>query len=101
MTDMAQALTTIVQSLTALISQMNQGNLQPEEPKLKKTADMTYHEFLRKVLAGKDPLPVNSKKMAYRLQEDLELLLELSDHNQISVKTFENIAAKKRINRTA
>ena len=29
------------------------------------------------------------------------MLLDLSDHNQISVKTFENIAASKRINRTA
>jgi hypothetical protein len=38
--------------------------------------------------------------MGYRLQEDLQLLLELSDHNQISIKTFENISAAKKINRT-
>jgi hypothetical protein len=38
--------------------------------------------------------------MGYRLQEDLQLLLELSDHNQISIKTFENISASKKINRT-
>ena len=38
--------------------------------------------------------------MSYRLQEDLQLLLELSDHNQISIKTFENISASKKINRT-
>jgi len=62
---------------------------------------MTYHDFLEKVLRNKAPLPVLAKKQAYRLQEDLELLLALSSYAQITVKTFEEIANKKRINRTA
>jgi hypothetical protein len=39
--------------------------------------------------------------MSYRLQEDLELLYELSNYSQISMKTFEEISNKKKINRTA
>ncbi len=50
---------------------------------------MTYHDFLSKVLVGKQALPANTKKMSYRLQEDLVLLLELSNHSQITMKTFE------------
>jgi hypothetical protein len=62
---------------------------------------MTYHDFLEKVLKGRSPLPVLAKKQGYRLQEDLELLYALSTYSQITVKTFEEIANKKRINRTA
>lgn len=62
---------------------------------------MTYHDFLEKVLKNRTPLPVHAKRPAYRLQEDLELLLGLSNYGQIVVKTFEEIANKKRINRTA
>lgn len=32
---------------------------------------MTYSEFIKKALANKAPLEVNSKKSSYRLQEDL------------------------------
>ena len=101
MSELTGALTQIVSNLMEIINVSKQANLQPEETRIKKTSDMTYNDFLKKVLAGRDPLSTNSKKMSYRLQEDLQLLLELSDHNQITVKTFENIAASKKINRTA
>lgn len=61
---------------------------------------MTYCDFLKKALSNRDPLEVNSKKTSYRLQEDLELLEQLSHHNQISLKTFEEISKSKRINRS-
>lgn len=62
---------------------------------------MTYNEFIKKALANRKPVEVGSKKASYRLQEDLEILLQLSQHNQISVKTFEEINQSKRVNRTA
>lgn len=61
---------------------------------------MTYHEFLGKVLATKDPLPTG-KKQPYRLQEDLELLYQLSNFKSVEVKTFETISSSGRISRTA
>lgn len=61
---------------------------------------MTYQQFLEKVLAGKEPLTVPVKKMSYRIQEDIEMLLALANASQITQKTFEEIASGKRINRT-
>ena len=61
---------------------------------------MTYSEFIRKALENRKPLEVQSKKSSYRLQEDLQLLSELSFYNQISIKTFEEISKSKKINRT-
>lgn len=49
---------------------------------------MTYHEFLRKVLAGRKPVHPESKKSSFLLEEDMQLLLELSDQNKITEKTF-------------
>ncbi len=43
---------------------------------------------------------MTGKKQSYRLQEDLELLLELSSYGTITSKCFDEILSKKRINRT-
>ena len=75
MSELTGALTQIVSSLMEVINASKQASLQPEESRIKKTADMTYNDFLKKVLAGRDPLPTNSKKMSYRIQEDLQLLV--------------------------
>ncbi len=45
-------------------------------------------------------MEVASKKSSFKLQEDLELLSELSNYNQISIKTFEEISKGKRLNRS-
>ena len=94
-------LTQIVGNLMTMIEKSNTESLIPASQTIKKTSDMTYHDFLEKVLKNKTPLAVNIKKQSYRLQEDLELLLALSGYGQITVKTFEEIANKKKINRTA
>jgi hypothetical protein len=73
----------------------------PASQGIKKTADMTYSDFLEKVLKNRSPVPVIGKKQPYTLQEDLELLFALSSFSVISGKTFEEIASKKKINRTA
>lgn len=88
---LTKTLIQVVGSLQDLLSKKSapQITLQPEAPRLKKTQDMTYLEFIKKALANKTPLEVNSKKTSYRLQQDLELLEQLSHHNQISIKTFE------------
>lgn len=86
---LTKTLIQVVGSLQDLLSKRNTtSTLEPEGPKLKKTPEMTYSEFLKRALAGRTPLEVNSKKSSYRLQEDLELLEQLSHHNQISLKTF-------------
>jgi len=52
-------------------------------------------------LSNCQPLEVSDKKKpSYRLQEDLELLLELSTYSLITNKSFEEIVTKKRIGRT-
>ena len=82
-------LTQIVGNLMTMIEKNNAETLIPASQTIKKTADMTYHDFLEKVLKNRQPLPVLQKKQSYRLQEDLELLLSLSTYGQITVKTFE------------
>ena len=62
---------------------------------------MTYNDFIKKVLTNRKPVEINSKNASYRLQEDLEILLEISQHNQISIKTFEEISNSKRVHRSA
>lgn len=88
---LTRTLIQVVGSLQDLLAKKStpQITLEPEVPRLKKTADMTYCEFIKKALTNKNPLDVNSKKQSYRLQEDLELLEQLSHYNQISIKTFE------------
>jgi hypothetical protein len=51
---LTRSLTQVVSNLMEMISK-NTGStiLQPEVQKIKKTNDMTYHEFLSKVLVGK------------------------------------------------
>jgi hypothetical protein len=61
---------------------------------------MTYHEYLVKVLANRPPVEASGNKPSYRLQEDLELLLELSAYSAISNRSFEEIAERGKLNRS-
>ena len=61
---------------------------------------MTYHEFFRKALSTKKPVYITAKKQSYSLQEDLELLLELSGYEAITSRCFEEIVAKDNIKRS-
>jgi len=98
--NLAKSLSQIVSSLTDYISKKNNNLIQQEPVRIKKTADMTYHDFLEKILSNKQPVEVTAKKQSYRLQEDLELLLDLSSYGAITSKCFEEILGKKKINRT-
>ena len=101
MADLTKALSHIVGSLTDLLSKMNNTNLQLEGSRIRKTKDMTYHEFLGQALAGREPVQVHNKNSCYALQEDLELLHQLAGAEHISIKTFEGIANEKKIQRSA
>jgi hypothetical protein len=99
----------ITKSLNQIISSLNDlVNKAPSTPSLlqappnriRKTPDMTYHEYLVKVLANRTPVEVTSAKQSYQLQEDLELLLELSAFGSINMKSFEEIAERKKVNRS-
>ena len=70
---LTKTLIQVVGSLQDLLSKKSapQPTLEPEAPRLKKTSDMTYSEFIKKALSLRKPLDVSSKKMSYRLQEDL------------------------------
>lgn len=62
---------------------------------------MTYQDFLSKTLAQKGSIAAPSNpRSSYRLQEDLELLLELSAHGSVTFKSFEEIENRKKIPRT-
>jgi hypothetical protein len=61
-------LTQIVGSLMTMIEKTNAESLIPVTQNVKKTPDMTYHDFLEKVLKNRSPLPVLAKKQSYRLQ---------------------------------
>lgn len=94
-------LTQIVGSLMHMIEKGGSDALLPAGQGIKRTNDMTYHDFLENVLKNRAPLPVIAKKQSYRLQEDIEILYYLSSHTTISGKTFDEMAESKRINRTA
>lgn len=98
---LTKSLSQIISTLNDMISKNSTPTLiQPDNARLKKTPDMTYHEYLVKVLANRPPLDVSGNKPSYRLQEDLELLLELSSFGTISNKSFEDIAERGRLNRS-
>jgi len=99
----------ITKSLTQIISSLNDlVNKGPGTPtliqappnRIKKTPDMTYHEYLVKVLVSRTPVEVTTPKQSYHIQEDLELLLELSSYGTITQKSFEEIAERKKVNRS-
>jgi hypothetical protein len=51
---LTKSLTQIVSNLMDIISKNTGGSLlQPDSQKIKKTTDMTYHEFIAKVLVGR------------------------------------------------
>lgn len=87
----------LTRSLNQIVSTLNDyltkksvpGLADKQAPRIKKTADMTYMNFLVKVLSNQAPVEVAVKKQSYNLQEDLELLLELSGYNNITSRSFE------------
>lgn len=100
---LTKSLSSIISALNDVLAKSNSTTptlIQGEVPRLKKSADMTYHDYLEKVLATRPPVEVSGTKPSYRLQEDLELLLALSTYSTISVKSFEEIAEKRRPNRS-
>jgi hypothetical protein len=56
--NLTKTLIQVVGSLQELISKRNtvQTTLEPEVPRLKKTPEMTYNEFIKKALATKNPV---------------------------------------------
>jgi hypothetical protein len=100
--NLTRSLSQIVNTLNDLLSKKGNAPLvEKETPRIKKTPEMTYMTFLIKVLSNRQPVEVTLKKQTYNLQEDLELLLELSSYASITTKSFEEIAAKRRPNRTS
>lgn len=98
---LTRSLNHILSNLNDLITKSKAPSLIAEEvPRVKKTPDMTYHDFLIKALSARPAIEPPTKKQSYRLHEDLELLLELSAYSSISQKCFEEIAAKKKVART-
>lgn len=96
--NLSRSLNQIVSTLNEYLAKKNAQETQPV--RIKKTADMTYMSFLVKVLSTKKPVEVVAKKQGYCLQEDLELLLELSNYSSITNRSFEEISAKKRPHRS-
>lgn len=85
---LAKSLNQIVSSLSDYLAKKNNVLVEAEPVRIKKTADMTYHDFLQKALATRQPVEVVGKRQSYSLQEDLELLLELSTYGAITSKCF-------------
>jgi hypothetical protein len=68
---LTKSLSIIVSTLNDLISKNSSGSahfMQPEVTRIKKTSDMTYHEYLVKVLSTKPPVEISGNKPSYRLQ---------------------------------
>jgi len=65
---LAKSLTQIVSSLTELMAKQNNTLIEQEPIRIKKTADMTYLDFLQKALATKPNVEIIAKKQSYRLQ---------------------------------
>jgi len=98
---LTRSLNQIVSTLSDYLTKKTTNTFQETKTiRIKKTADMTYMDFLVKVLSSRNPVEVLVKKQSYTLQEDLELLLELSNYSSITNKSFEEIAHKRRPNRT-
>lgn len=53
---LAKSLSHIVNTLSDYISKKNNVLAEPEPVRIKKTADMTYHDFLLKALASRPPV---------------------------------------------
>jgi len=67
---LTKTLIQVVGSLQELLTKKgtSQSTLEPEHPKLKKTPEMTYNEFVSKALATRKPVEVSSKKSSFRIQ---------------------------------
>lgn len=99
--NLTSELSGILQTLNQLLQNANQPQplLEPNNI-IKKHPNMTYHEFLVLVLQSKQPIAVTSSGQSYHIQEDLEILLGLSNYHDVNKRSFDEIVAKKRINRT-
>jgi hypothetical protein len=85
---LTRSLSQIISTLNDLVAKSNTPSLAKSQPRIRKTPDMTYHEYLVKVLANSQPVAVTGPKQSYQLQEDLQLLLELSAYSSITQKSF-------------
>ena len=98
---LVRSLNTAAVTLNDMLSKAEQPKLAPSEARIKRTSDMTYHDYLLKVLNAKGAIQApSSTRMSYRLQEDLELLLELSKYNNVTLKSFEETHARGKVPRT-
>jgi hypothetical protein len=99
---LTKSLSQIITTLNDLVAKGNTTPTLVQAPpvRIRKTPDMTYHEYLVKVLANRTPIEITSPRQSYQLQEDLELLLELSSYSSITQKSFEEIAERKKVNRS-
>lgn len=52
----------IVDNLMTMIGKSNAESLIPTTQTIKKSPDMTYHDFIEKVLKNRPPLPVLPKR---------------------------------------
>ena len=88
--NLTRSLNQIVSTLTDYLSKKNSTAIAEKQAvRIKKTSDMTYMDFLVKVLSNQAPVEVTIKKQSYSLQEDLELLLELSAYTNITSRSFD------------
>jgi hypothetical protein len=89
-----QVLTKLLETLIEKIK--SQGQIAPtntpkEPTRVVRTPNMTYHTYLSKVLKERShlpPAPLTSKKASYRLNEDLEIFLEMSGCKTINSQVF-------------
>ena len=65
---LAKSLTQIVSSHSEYMAKKNSTLIDQEPVRIKKTADMTYLDFLQKALATKPNVENLAKKQSYRLQ---------------------------------
>lgn len=65
---LAKSLSQIVSSLSDYIAKKNTALIEQEPVRIKKTADMTYLDFLQKALATKPLVEITAKKQSYKLQ---------------------------------
>ena len=67
-----RSLKNAINTINEMFTKAEPPKLAPTETRIKRTSDMTYHDYLNKVLSAKGSIsaPANTR-MSYRLQEDL------------------------------
>lgn len=107
--NLAKILTNLVEQLKATqqpqSASITPSQTQKETPtKVIRTPNMTYSQYLSKVLKERHHLPTRmeaSKKSSYKLYEDLEIMLDMSNHKVIDSKIYDALSESGKLNRTA